>query len=271
MANRKTFNDFIEQTSISEEDYVVGFDSPSAGGERKFKLGDLKNFIKDADLTDVESSAFNITGHTPDFFSGKVFHITSGDINQDTNEVTLQLPYPMNSDVRFIIVNMLDPNENGDVKVKITNKVNEETGTFYTQQTFNAKGQYLQKKYEYAEIYTSGDDNWYGHGDLVSPSDNLLNIKNIKENYTATLFDNQVMFHFNQIEAETVTFNLPSPTQFPSGTQFYLYNFSDTGAVVIETSGDDNLLARAKYLRRKFDDAVVYTDGVQWFATGDLS
>ena len=79
------------------------------------------------------------------------------------------------------------------------------------------------------------------------------------------------MFHFNQIEAETVTFNLPSPTQFPSGTQFYLYNFSDTGAVVIETSGDDNLLARAKYLRRKFDDAVVYTDGVQWFATGDLS
>ena len=130
MANRKTFNDFIEQTSISEEDYVVGFDSPSAGGERKFKLGDLKNFIKDADLTDVESSAFNITGHTPDFFSGKVFHITSGDINQDTNEVTLQLPYPMNSDVRFIIVNMLDPNENGDVKVKITNKVNEETVHF---------------------------------------------------------------------------------------------------------------------------------------------
>ena len=60
----------------------------------------------------------------------------------------------------------------------------------------------MQKKYEYAEIYTSGDDNWYGHGDLVSPSDNLLNIKNIKENYTATLFDNQVMFHFNQIEAE---------------------------------------------------------------------
>lgn len=269
MANRKTFNDFVEKTSIDEEDYVVGFDSPSAGGEKKFKLGDLKNFIKDADLTDVESTAFNMSGLTSDFFSGKVFHISSGNID-DNNVCTLHLPHPMESDVKFIVVNMIDPNENGDVKIKIETKL-QSTSVNASQQTFSAKGQYLLKKYEYAEIYTSGDGDWFGHGDLVSPSDSLLNIQNVTDNYTATIFDNQKMFHFKQIEAETITFNLPSPTDFPSGTQFYLYNFSDTGAVVIETSGDDNLLARAKYLRRKFDDAVVYTDGIQWFATGDLS
>lgn len=269
MANRKTFNDFLEKNTLVDDDYLVGFDSPSAGGEKKFKLGDLKNFIKDADLTDIESTAFNMSGLNSDFFSGKIFHITSGNISNETNECVIELPFPMESDVRFIIVNMLDANLNGDVKIKIQTKL--ETGSVSLQQTFSAKGEYLLRKFDYAEIYTSGDGNWYGHGDLISPDTNLLNIKELTENYTPSIFDNQSMFHFKQIEAETITFNLPSPSLFPSGTQFYLYNFSETGAVVIETSDSDTLLARAKYLRRKFDDAVVYTDGNQWFATGDLS
>ena len=265
MANRKTFNDFLEKTSITTEDYLVGFDSPSAGGEKKFKLGDLKNFIKDADLTEVESTAFNVSGLTGDFFSGKIFHISQGNISQETNECVIELPYPMESDVRFIIVNMLDSNENGDVKLKIQTKLESSVSSF------NAKGEYLMKKHDYAEVYTSGDGEWYAHGDLISPNSNLMQITDITENYTPSVFDNQVMFHFKQIEAETLTFNLPEPSSFASGTQFYLYNFSETGAVVIETTEGNTLQARAKYLRRKYDDAVVYTDGYQWFATGDLS
>ena len=254
---------------MTTDDYLVGFDSPSAGGEKKFKLGDLKNFIKDADLTEVESTAFNVSGLSSEFFSGKIFHISDGNISTDTNECVIELPYPMESDVRFIIVNMLDSNENGDVKLKIQTKLESSSPT--SQQTFNAKGEYLLKKHDYAEVYTSGDNDWYGHGDLISPNANLMQIKDIDENYTPTVFDNQVMFHFKQIQAETITFNLPSPSAFASGTQFYLYNFSETGAVVIETPEANTLQARAKYLRRKFDDAVVYTDGNQWFATGDLS
>ena len=272
MANRKTFNDFETKSNIEPDDFLVGFDSPSAGGEKKFMLEDLRNFVTDASVTNTTASAFNISGLDYSFFSGKIFHITDGDIDTETNLCTIELPYPMEEDVRFVVVNMIDPNVNGDVTIQIKTKVDSIDGNESILQKFSAKGNLLKKKFHYAEVYTEGYGNWYGFGDLASPQESLLQIKEITDSsYTPTILDNQVMFHFKQIQTQTVSFNLPDPSDFPSGTQFYLYNFSETGAVNINKPDGVEFYARAKYLRRKYDDAVVYTDGQHWFATGDLS
>jgi hypothetical protein len=41
--------------------------------------------------------------------------------------------------------------------------------------------------------------------------------------------------------------------------------------VTLNTAAGIQLHARSNVLRRKFDDVLVYTDGKQWFATGDLT
>ena len=45
MGNRKTFNDFIEKSAINKDDYLIGYDEPIPGGEKKFKFSDLRNFV----------------------------------------------------------------------------------------------------------------------------------------------------------------------------------------------------------------------------------
>ena len=56
MGNRKTFNDFTEQSSINNEDYLIGFNEPIPGGERKFKLSDLRNFVKTNEIVKLSRS-----------------------------------------------------------------------------------------------------------------------------------------------------------------------------------------------------------------------
>ena len=64
--------------------------------------------------------------------------------------------------------------------------------------------------------------------------------------------------------------SLPNPSSIKSGTQFFVHNISNNW-IEFQVPTGVNFHARAKFLRRKYDDAAVYTDGVDWFATGDLS
>ena len=127
---------------------------------------------------------------------------------------------------------------------------------------------FLKKKYDTGIFYYE-KRNWYGYGDLDGPAS--LNIKNITTDYTFSLRDEDKILHFKH-EDDGVKINLPNPETLgmKSGTQFFVHNISNNWIEFIVEDGI-SFHARAKYLRRKYDDAVIYTDGYDWFATGDLS
>ena len=127
---------------------------------------------------------------------------------------------------------------------------------------------FLKKKYDTAIFYFNGET-WFGHGDLDGASS--LNIKNVSGNYAFTLEDEDKILHFNHTSAtQGASISLPTPSSMVAGTQFFVHNISD-GWIEFQVPDGVIFHARAKFLRRKYDDAVVYTDGTDWFATGDLS
>ena len=181
----------------------------------------------------------------PPFLNGKIFHVKA------EHNVTVTLP-PMNENdkVQFVILNMSDDG----IKVDIESKVGR----------FNARGGTLRHKFDNAYIYYDGFE-WYGYGDLGDP----MNIKDIvTREYVFQRGDEGKVLHF--FPTETAKIILPPAKNFDRGTQFYAYNFS-LQEITIETEDDSELFARHHRLLRKYDDAVIYTDGSRWFATGDLS
>ena len=99
-----------------------------------------------------------------------------------------------------------------------------------------------------------------------------LNIQNITTDYVFSLKDEDKILHFKH-ESDGVKIHLPNPetSGMKSQTQFFVHNISNNWIEFNVDSGV-NFHARAKYLRRKYDDAVVYTDGFDWFAIeSDLS
>jgi len=281
MGNRKTFNDFTEQASISNEDYLIGFNEPIPGGERKFKLSDLRNYVKTNEIVKMVKSgklphldpdnpanldADIITESVP-FLSGKIFHVESND------HTLIEFPnlseYSTDLSLMCIVVNMTDhkrvelKTENGYSSLNARGVISYESGlSDATTVTF------LKKKYDTGIFYYE-NGKWYGYGDLDGPAS--LNIQNIATDYTFSLKDEDKILHFKH-EADGVKINLPNPETLgmKSGTQFFVHNISNNWIEFVVDAGV-SFHARAKYLRRKYDDAVVYTDGYDWFATGDLS
>ena len=90
-----------------------------------------------------------------------------------------------------------------------------------------------------------------------------MNIKDVNEEYTFNIDDAGKLLHF-YVEENTRVY-LPSANEFMSNIQFYVYNFSDH-VLQLDTIDDSEIYARSIFLRRKYDDAVVYTDGQRWFA-----
>jgi len=262
MGKKRTFNDFSVRVRPKPSDFLVGFDRPDIGGEKKFPLSHLKNFMESADVSIITSSQDfainpNSLPHSEDgvsdalsFVNGKIFHAMS------ENDMTITLPSMQSSAmneiplVKFTLVNVSD-----GARVLIRT----ETGQL------QAKGSVLRKKYDSAVIYYDGSD-WFAFGDLDRQA--ILDIKDIHEEYTFDVDDAGKLLHF-YVEENTKVY-LPSPSEFVSGIQFYVYNFSDY-VLQLDTVDDSELYARSIFLRRKYDDAVVYTDGQRWFATGDLS
>lgn len=284
MGNRKTFNDFDAKSIIQKDDYLIGFDVPETGGEKKFRLSDLRDFVHSADVFSLQdsqilpvvnpNSEIDATGAVVPqgstdipFLSGKIFHIVS------TDHTLIQLPnitYSSNLNVSCVIVNMT---EHKRVEIKTVNQmptlkargVREPTSGMSDINTVT----FLKKKYDTAIFYYHGD-NWYGYGDLDGPSS--MNIKNIYLDYNFTLEDEDKILHFRHAlkDRDGVRINLPNPADMKSGTQFFVHNISAQWIEFAVPSGV-SFHARAKFLRRKYDDAAVYTDGSDWFATGDLS
>ena len=120
MGNRKTFNDFTEQSSINNEDYLIGFNEPIPGGERKFKLSDLRNFVKTNEIVKLSKSGklpeldpndpanldSIVTTEGVPFLSGKIFHVGSSD------HTLIEFPnlseYSDDLTLMCIVVNMTD-------------------------------------------------------------------------------------------------------------------------------------------------------------------
>lgn len=281
MGNRKTFNDFTEQASISNEDYLIGFNEPIPGGERKFKLSDLRNYVKTNEIvklvksgklphldpSDPDNLDADIITESVPFLSGKIFHIESND------HTLIEFPnlseYPTGLSLMCIVVNMTEhkrvelKTENGYSSLNARGVIAYESGlSDSTTVTF------LKKKYDTGIFYYE-NGKWYGYGDLDGPAS--LNIQNIATDYTFSLKDEDKILHFKH-EDEGVKINLPNPetSGMKSGTQFFVHNISNNWIEFVVDAGV-SFHARAKYLRRKYDDAVVYTDGYDWFATGDLS
>ena len=282
MGNRKTFNDFIEKSAINKDDYLIGYDEPIPGGEKKFKLSDLRNFVKsnevvkivksgklpELDPNDPTSFDSDVIKPNVPFLSGKIFHVQSSD------HALIELPkldgdYSDETNLMCIVVNMTDhkrvelKTENGTFALNARGVLQYESGmSDATTVTF------LKKKYDTGIFYYT-DGKWYGYGDLDGPAS--LNIQNITTDYVFSLKDEDKILHFKH-ESDGVKIHLPNPENYgmKSGTQFFVHNISNNWIEFNVDSGV-NFHARAKYLRRKYDDAVVYTDGVDWFATGDLS
>lgn len=278
MSNRKTFNDFTTKTAsnIHEDDYLIGFDAPSVGGEKKFKLSSLRDFVNSVDVMIISSDtvlpiddpyATNTPSEDTPFLAGTTFHIESND------HVLIELPdlrnYIGSKKVMCMLVNLTD---NKRVEIKTVN------GT----KSLNARGvvtyesglsdsttvTFLKKKYDTAIFYYS-EDTWYGYGDLDGPTS--LNIKDVDRDYTFTLDDEDKILHFkHDTSSGGAMVSLPDPSSIKSGTQFFVHNISNNW-IEFQVPTGVNFHARAKFLRRKYDDAAVYTDGVDWFATGDLS
>lgn len=289
MGNRKTFKDFLNKSNISKDDYLIGYDEPIPGGEKKFKLSDLRNFVKTNEIIRLGKSAIlpildqddpansnslsnNVNLPEVPFLSGKIFHIESSD------HALIELPSLdeyTDMNVMCIVVNM-------------TNHKRVELKTINGSTALHARGvrqyssglsdattvTYLKKKYD-TGIFYYNNGVWYGYGDLDGPTS--LNIKNITTDYEFSLEDEDKILHFlgktenNNSDSDNGTLiSLPNPTNMKSGTQFFVHNISNSW-IEFKVETGVNFHARAKYLRRKYDDAIIYTDGVDWFATGDLS
>ena len=261
MANRKTFSDFDIKLEPSPTDYVVGFDHDGIGGEKKFPISHLKNFVNasavveiTADITLPVNLPPSDDGTLPPVpnLNGRVFHVNP---NPPEN-IEIILPHLGSSErVRFEIVNLMDSN-----LVTIATNVG----------SFMAKGSVLSGKYHTATVYFDGTG-WHGFGDLIGASalggsGGSLKIKEVYGDYTFSLSDADTILHFI-VEAST-TITLPQPSGFAMGSQFYITNLSKK-VLALESEGSE-LKAKATKLRRQYDDAVVYTDGKDWFATGDL-
>jgi len=262
MGKKRTFNDFSVRLRPKPTDFLVGFDRPEVGGEKKFPLTHLKNYMESADISIISSSQDfvinpNVLPESHDevvdalsFVNGKIFHAVS------ENDLTITLPSMQSSAsheiplVKFTLVNL---SESARVNIRT------ETGQL------QAKGSVLRKKHDSAVIYHDGSD-WFAFGDLDRQA--ILDIKDVHGEYTFDLDDAGKLLHF-YVDENTKVY-LPSPSEFVSGIQFYVYNFSDH-VLQLDTVDDSELYARSIFLRRKYDDAVVYTDGQRWFATGDLS
>jgi len=261
MGKKRTFNDFGVRLKPKPTDYLVGFDRPDIGGEKKFPLSHLKNYLEQADITTITSSQdFIINSDAPiesngelpppSFVNGKIFHAKSD------NDMVITLPKMVQPEtlempmLRFTLVNLSDT-----AVVEIRTQLG----------SLQAKGSILRKKFDAATIYYDGSD-WYAYGDLDRTAG--LDIQKVTEDYTFSRADSGKLLHF--YPTQNTKLNLPSPTEFRSGIQFYVYNFSDF-VVELDTADESELMARASSLRRKYDDAVIYTDGEKWFATGDLS
>jgi len=245
MANRKTFNDFKEELP-KLSDYVVGYSNPVPEGERRFRLADLKGFVRATEVVKV----FGNTEFADTSIHGKFFHIH----DEVSDGVDIELTLPSNPDMfmQFGLVNMTDHKS-----VILQSK----TGTI------NSRGLVLRKKFDTTILYWDGV-NWNAYGDLVS--DGGLSIKTLSSDYTFERFDSDSIMH---IDAETdIDIILPDPSSMGliSGTQFYIYNLSSS-KVILKPSAGIELHARSNTLRRKYDDVLVYTDGKNWFATGDLT
>ena len=275
MANRKTFNDFLSKPDIKNDDYVVGFDLPEVGGEKKFKFSDLKDFVQEVEMHKIEvngtlpvvdptiiQNSSNSEVHSP-FLNGKIFHVVGN------NNVSVTLPNlvatHLNKKVQFMVVNLTDHQ-----RVEISSVPS--GPVLHARGVSNSLGQtastFLKKKYDSALFYFDGTA-WFGHGDLDGAS--TQNIKNISGNYFFTLEDEDKILHFNHgLDTDSGSITLPNPSEMLAGTQFFVHNISD-GWIEFKVPTGVTFHARAKFLRRKYDDAVVYTDGVDWFATGDLS
>lgn len=260
MGKKRTFNDFGVRLRPKPTDYLVGFDRPDIGGEKKFPLSHLKNFLEQADISTISSSQdFIINSDAPDegsgvqppsFINGKIFHANA------ENDMVITLPKMIQPEtlempmLRFTLVNLSET-----AVVEIRTQVG----------SLQAKGSILRKKFDAATIYYDGSD-WYAYGDLDKTAG--LDIMKVTEDYTFSRADAGKLLHF--YPTEHTKLHLPSASEFRSGIQFYVYNFSDF-AIELDTMDESELMARAIFLRRKYDDAVVYTDGEKWFATGDLS
>jgi hypothetical protein len=246
MANRKTFNDFKEDKP-QPGDYVIGFSEPTPGGERRFRLGDLKGFIHPSEVVDVTGA---VEFSSDDVINGKIYHVGAGQVTTE-NEIVVSLPLNPEHLMEFSVVNTAD-----NIPVHIVTR----SGL-----PLQARGAILRKKFDTAVIYWDGTS-WHGYGDLTK--DGGLSIKKVSADYSFTLADVDALIHVHA--TDDININLPDPTGMLSGTQFYVYNMSDTAKVTLN-SPDAELFSRANALRRKYDDVVVYTDGTGWFATGDLS
>tara|TARA_A100001037_G_scaffold63293_1_gene55323 strand:+ start:31601 stop:32341 length:741 start_codon:yes stop_codon:yes gene_type:complete len=246
MANRKTFNDFREDKPHSG-DYVIGFSEPVPGGERRFRLADLKGFIHPSEVVDVTGA---VEFSSDDIINGKIYHVANGE-ETTQNQIDVSLPLNPEHLMEFVVVNTTD-----NIPVNITTRA----GT-----PLQARGTILRRKFDTAVIYWDGNA-WHGYGDLVANGG--ATIKNITSTHQFDSSDVDALLHVNA--SSDVDIVLPNPVGLLSGTQFYVYNMSDSAKVTLKST-DSEISARSNVLRRKYDDAVVYTDGVKWFATGDLS
>jgi hypothetical protein len=247
MANRKTFNDF-EETLPTREDYVIGFAKPEPGGERRFRLSALKGLIHTSDIVKVTGA---VDFSAEEVINGKIYHVAETDGSTE-NEISVSLPASPDRPMQFGVVNM-----STHKAIRISTRI----GT-----PLQARGEVLRRKFDTATIYWDGA-NWSGYGDLAR--DGGLGIKDIVADYDFSITDADAFIHVRA--SADIKINLPNPTNIISGTQFYIYNLSDTAKVILNSTSDAELLTRANVLRKKYDDAVVYTDGTSWFATGDLS
>jgi hypothetical protein len=254
MANRKTFSDFDTKLHPKPTDYIVGFDNEGIGGEKKYPFSHLKNYININDITEITTDmelpvnlipSDDKSSSTPNL-NGKIFHVNP----EPPEDIQITLPILSPTDrVRFEIVNLMDAN--------VVTLVTQDSG-------FKAKGDILSRKYHTATIYYDGS--WHGFGDLVGSDGGSLKIKEITSDYTFSVEDTDKILHFDVERDVSVT--LPSPVELQAGTQFYITNLS--ASVINLSATDSELRSKAVHLRRQYDDAVVYTDGKNWFATGDL-
>jgi hypothetical protein len=243
MANRKTFNDFTEDLPKSS-DYVIGYSDVEPGGERKFRLADLKGFMHTTGCVKVMGN----TQFSDTSVHSKFYHVH--DEADDNLDVELSLPQNPDFCMQFGVVNMTD---------------HKSVSIISSGGSINSRGHVLRKKFDTAILYWDGK-NWNAYGDLAP--DGGVSIKTISEDYTFSKQDADCLIHVNS--SESININLPDPGEMQSGTQFYLYNLSPV-SVTLKPNAGIELHSRSTVLRKKYDDVLVYTDGVKWFATGDLT
>lgn len=68
----KNFNDFTQGTSLGESDQLVGFATAVAGGERKWKLSDVRNSIITGAATTIDTDNLTVSRALISNSSGKV-------------------------------------------------------------------------------------------------------------------------------------------------------------------------------------------------------